>query len=192
MRPSHCRMPNIDWIDTSSRLTLLAEMTPEEFCNYCARVRTRTEAVLACVPGDRIDWSPGSGAMTFGDVIRHLALTERWLFVEVACGRPSRYESHDRRWGTSLDDVRALMTRLHGESRELLTVLSRVDLERPVVTPGGASMAAWKWLRAMCEHEVHHRGQLYLMLRLCGIETPPIFGMTSEAVGSLRLSSRAG
>jgi len=151
------------------------------------------------VPDDGIDWSPGSGAMTFGDVIRHLALTERWLFVEVACGRLSRYESHDARWGKSLADVRALMTRLHGESQELLTALSKADLVRPVVTPGGASMAAWKWLRAMCEHEVHHRGQLYLMLRLCGIETPPIFGMTSEAVGSQarhvrerRLSARGG
>jgi uncharacterized damage-inducible protein DinB len=62
--------------------------------------------------------------------------------------------------------------------------LSPADMQRTVVTPGGASMAAWKWLRAMCEHEAHHRGQLYLMLRLCGIETPPIFGMTSEAVGA--------
>ena len=159
-------------------------MTPEEFLNYWARVRTRTGTVLACVPADRVDWSPGSGAMTFADVIRHLALTERWLFVEVACGRPSRYQSHDGRWGKSLDDLRALLARLHGESLELSAALSKVDLELPVVTPGGASMAAWKWLRAMCEHEVHHRGQLYLMLRLCGIETPPIFGMTSEAVAS--------
>jgi uncharacterized damage-inducible protein DinB len=161
-------------------------MTPEELRNYWARVRARTEAVLARVPDDRIDWSPGSGAMTFGDVIRHLALTERWLFVEVACRRPSRYESHDARWGRSSDEARALMRRLHRESEELIAALSRVDLESSVPTPGGASMAAWKWLRAMCEHEVHHRGQLYLMLRLCGIETPPIFGMTSEAVAARR------
>jgi len=161
-------------------------MTPEEFRHYWARVRARTDAVLARVPDDRIDWSPGSGAMTFGDVIRHLALTERWLFVEVACRRPSRYESHDARWGRSAGEVRELMTRLHRESEELIAALSRVDLESSVVTPAGASMAAWKWLRAMCEHEVHHRGQLYLMLRLCGIETPPIFGMTAEAVAARR------
>ena len=161
-------------------------MISEELRHYWARVRARTEAVLARVPDDRIDWSPGSGAMTFGDVIRHLALTERWLFVEVACRRPSRYESHDARWGRSADEARALMTRLHRESEELIAALSRVDLECSVLTPGGASMAAWKWLRVMCEHEVHHRGQLYLMLRLCGIETPPIFGMTSEAVAARR------
>ncbi len=34
----------------------------------------------------------------------------------------------------------------------------------------------------MIEHEAHHRGQLYLMLRLIGVVTPPIFGLTSEQV----------
>ena len=164
-------------------------MTPDEFRSYWTRVRSRTDAVVACVPPDRVDWSPGFGAMTFGDLIRHLALTERWLFVEVACGRPSGYESHDGRWGKSLDEVRALMTQLHGESEGLVATFSTADMERVVITPAGASMTAWRWLRAMCEHEVHHRGQLYLMLRLCGIATPPIFGMTSEAVA--RSSSRA-
>ena len=52
----------------------------------------------------------------------------------------------------------------------------------PVMTPGGASLAAWKWLRAMVEHEAHHRGQLYLMLRMIGVSTPPVFGLTSEQV----------
>jgi uncharacterized damage-inducible protein DinB len=157
-------------------------MTPRDLREYSARVRKRTEAVIACVPNSRVDWSPGSGAMTFGDLIRHLALTERWLFVEVACGRPPRYHSHDEQWGASLSDICALMSRLHIESQELLATFEEAHWERRVTTPGGASMAAWKWIRAMCEHEIHHRGQLYLMLRLCGSATPPIFGLTSEQV----------
>ena len=43
-------------------------------------------------------------------------------------------------------------------------------------------MTARKWLRAMTEHEAHHRGQLYLMLAMRGVATPPIFGLTSEEV----------
>jgi uncharacterized damage-inducible protein DinB len=34
----------------------------------------------------------------------------------------------------------------------------------------------------MCEHEVHHRGQIYLMLGLLEVATPPLFGLTSEEV----------
>ena len=43
-------------------------------------------------------------------------------------------------------------------------------------------MAVWKWLRAMVEHEVHHRGQIYMILSLLGIPTPPLYGLTSEEV----------
>ena len=34
----------------------------------------------------------------------------------------------------------------------------------------------------MVEHEAHHRGQTYLMLRLLDVPTPAIFGLTSEEV----------
>jgi uncharacterized damage-inducible protein DinB len=60
--------------------------------------------------------------------------------------------------------------------------LSDADLERPSTTPAGAELRTWKWLRAMIEHEVHHRGQLYLMLRMVSVETPPLYGLTSEEV----------
>jgi len=34
----------------------------------------------------------------------------------------------------------------------------------------------------MIEHEAHHRGQIYLMLGMRGVATPPIYGLTSEEV----------
>ena len=34
----------------------------------------------------------------------------------------------------------------------------------------------------MVEHEAHHRGQLYLMLGMLDVPTPPLFGLTSEEV----------
>jgi uncharacterized damage-inducible protein DinB len=123
--------------------------------------------------------------MSCGDLLRHIAITERWLFVETACGRPSRYTSHDTSWAASIAAVTALMTRLHVESTQLIAEFSGNDWDRRVTTPGGAALPAWKWLRAMLEHEVHHRGQLYLMLRLGGVVTPPIFGLTSEEVRAL-------
>lgn len=59
---------------------------------------------------------------------------------------------------------------------------SFADLERPSTTPAGAELRVWKWLRALVEHEVHHRGQLHLMLRMVSVETPPLYGLTSERV----------
>ena len=51
-------------------------------------------------------------------------------------------------------------------------------------------MATWKWLRAMAEHEAHHRGQLYLMASLRGRSVAPLFGLTEEEVARRSLSTR--
>lgn len=152
----------------------------QDFTHYWRRIRGRTTALANCVPGNQIDWSPGKEAMTIGDQLRHLAVTERWLFVEVARGGRSAYASHGPELGRSLTAVLELMARLHSESVAIIEQLSAEDWQRAITTPAGARMSAGKWLRSMVEHEVHHRGQLYLTLRLCGVATPPIFGLTSE------------
>lgn len=62
------------------------------------------------------------------------------------------------------------------------------DLRRRCKTPAGVPITVWKWLRAMVEHEVHHPGQIYLMLRMLGMGAPPLYGLTEEEV--LERSSR--
>jgi uncharacterized damage-inducible protein DinB len=34
----------------------------------------------------------------------------------------------------------------------------------------------------MPEHEIHHRGQIYTMLGMLDVPTPPIYGMTATEV----------
>jgi uncharacterized damage-inducible protein DinB len=71
---------------------------------------------------------------------------------------------------------------MHLESVEIFSNLTAEDLQKKCVTPGGVSITVWKWLRAMVEHEVHHRAQMYVYLGMLGIPTPPIYGLTSEEV----------
>ena len=60
---------------------------------------------------------------------------------------------------------------LHRESVEIFSRLSNEDLNRKSATPEGSSITVWKWLRAMVEHEVHHRGQIYLYLAMLEVPT---------------------
>jgi uncharacterized damage-inducible protein DinB len=69
--------------------------------------------------------------------------------------------------------------------------LTPEDLERKCVTPGGAPIATWKWLRAMVEHEIHHRGQIYMYLAMLGVCAPPLYGLTEEEVRARSLSAPA-
>ena len=154
----------------------------EPFLSYFEGFRGRTRKVVMCIPPERLEWRPREGAFSLGDTVRHLAAIERWMFAENAAGRPSRYPGHGPELADGWHAVIEYFDRMHAEAVEILRALTPDDLLRPAVTPAGASMPAWKWLRAMVEHEAHHRGQIYLMLNLLRVPTPPIFGLTSEEV----------
>jgi uncharacterized damage-inducible protein DinB len=104
------------------------------------------------------------------------------MYAENAQFKPSRYRGCGIELADGYDQVVAFTERLHIESMEIFRGLSNDDLARKCVTPGGAAIRLWKWLRAMVEHEVHHRGQIYLYLAMLEIPTPPLYGLTSEEV----------
>jgi uncharacterized damage-inducible protein DinB len=156
----------------------------QPFLQYFSNVRERTLKVARCIPADKVDWAPRAGQFTLGDLLRHLAVTERYMWAENVNGRQSRYTSHGKEFGATLQEIIALLERLHAESLPLFAQLSEKDLQKKCTTPGGTQITIWKWLRAMAEHEAHHRGQIYLYLNILGVPTPPIFGLTSEEVRS--------
>jgi uncharacterized damage-inducible protein DinB len=154
----------------------------EAFLEYFEGIRGRTRRVVTCIPPTHLEWAPAPGKFTLGDLVRHVAATERYMFAENVQGRPSRYPGHGRELADGFDAVLAYLDRCHAETVGIIGALTPDDLARKCQTPAGTPIAVWKWLRAMVEHEIHHRGQLYLMLGLLGVPTPPIFGLTSEEV----------
>jgi uncharacterized damage-inducible protein DinB len=153
-----------------------------QFLEYWDNLRGRTRRVVTCIPPERLEWSQRDGAFTLGDLVRHLATIERYMYAETVVGRPSRYPGCGRELADGYEAVLAYHDRLHEETKALIGQLSDADLQRKCQTPAGVSITTWKWLRAMCEHEAHHRGQIYLILGMLGVATPPLFGLTSEEV----------
>lgn len=156
----------------------------QPFLQYFGNLRERTLRVARCIPPDKIDWSCAHGKFTRGDLLRHLAVTERYMWAETVHNRPSRYTTHGKELAATLDEILALMQRLHQEALASFAQLTDDDLQRKCKTPAGSEIPTWKWLRAMTEHEIHHRGQIYLYLGMLSVPTPPIFGLTSEEVRS--------
>lgn len=150
------------------------------FLAYYDSARQRTRRVIGCIPPDRIEWRHAEGKFSFGDLVRHLAALEHFMWAENVLGRPSCYPGHGPELAEGHAAVLALFDRLGGESRAVFASLADADLQRRCETPAGASLPVWKWLRAMLEHEAHHRGQLHLMLGMIGASAPPLFGLTSE------------
>jgi len=152
------------------------------FLDYLSSIHGRTRRVIMCIPPADLEWSPGAGKFSFGDLVRHLAGIERYMYGETVQGKPSRYSGCGRDLADGFDQVVAYYDRLHEESVAIFSSLDAKSLSAKCTTPAGTPITTWKWLRAMLEHEAHHRGQLYLMLAMRGVPTPPLYGLTSEQV----------
>jgi len=154
----------------------------ESFLDYFEKIHARTGRIIECIPRDKIDWTYESGKFTLGDLVRHLTTIERFLYAENAQFKTSTYPGHSKELAPSYDDVMNYYQEKHRESMEIFKKLTPEQLHAKCELPNGTSITLWKWLRAMVEHEIHHRGQIYLYLAMLNVPTPPLYGLTSEQV----------
>jgi uncharacterized damage-inducible protein DinB len=156
--------------------------TGPAFVEYWRGVRHRTRRLLPLVPPERLEWSPGNARWTIGDQFRHLAALERWMWAENVKGRPSRYGGHGPELALGRSAIESYHDRMHDEACAIFGSLTEAELAGKCQTPAGTPITTYKWLRAMVEHEAHHRGQIYFTLGLLDVPVPQLFGLTSEDV----------
>ena len=152
------------------------------FLDYYERIRERTNRVINCIPHTKMDWAYRPGKFTIADLVRHIASIERNMYAENVMGRPSRYNGCGKELADVPEAVISYFNNMHLESVGIFRTLGASDLQRTCTTPAGTQIPIWKWLRAMVEHEIHHRGELYIFLNLLEVKTPPMFGLTAEEV----------
>lgn len=159
----------------------------DEFLDQFQKVRERTRRVAACIPEDNVEWTYKPGAFTLGDLVRHIAVTERYIWAETVHRRQTAYVTHGRELADGRQAVLDFLDRLHDESMALFRALTPEMLAGKCETPAGVPLTTWKWLRMMPEHEIHHRGQIYTLLGMLDVPAPSLYGMTAAQV-----QSRAG
>ena len=162
--------------------------TIKPFLSYLESIRRRTMRLVKIIPPEKLETTIVEGKFTLGDIIRHLATIERYMYGETVSGRPSAYPGCGRELADGYEEVVAYFEKLHQESIEIFASLTDEDLLKKCLTPAGTPITTWKWLRAMIEHEAHHRGQMYTYLGILGIKTPPIYGLTAEEVEEKSIS----
>jgi uncharacterized damage-inducible protein DinB len=152
------------------------------FLTYYKSIRERTKKLIVVVPPGQMDWAYKPGKFTIADHIRHIAAMERFMFAENVLGKPCIYNGCGKELADGYENVISFMDRLHQESIAIFGNLKDSELQNKCTTPGNTQIAIWKWLRAMVEHEIHHRAELYIYLNILNINTPPIFGLSAEEV----------
>ncbi|SFK06296.1 Uncharacterized damage-inducible protein DinB (forms a four-helix bundle) [Chryseobacterium indologenes] len=152
------------------------------FIEYYERIRSRTNRLIEIIPRDKLDFTYKQGKFTIGDQIRHIATIERYMYGETISGRKSAYQGCGKEFADGYENVVAFFNEMHRQTIEIISGLSDEDLNRKCITPGNSEISIWKWLRAMIEHEIHHRAEIYIYLNLLDVKTPQIFGFSAEEV----------
>ncbi len=143
------------------------------------------EAVRA-LPAERFHWKPKPEMFTAHQIVVHIAECERgWIHGTLEGGAYEEWVVPHRDpaqgWETVQDapDHQALLAMLekwHGHTERWLdkpvSELVRVFTSRD---PGGPERSyTLHWILDLVQqHEIHHRAQLILYLRLMGLEPPP-------------------
>ena len=156
-------------------------MDRDDFLHNFEQIRGRTMRLVRCIPPDKIEWTCRTGEFALGDLARHIA----------AVGRPSRYKGCGRELADGLDNVIAFMERMHSESMEIFSRMTQADFEKKGISPDGIPITAWKLLRSMLEHEIHHRGQIYVYLGILGVPVPSLYTLNERQLQALSAQNAA-
>lgn len=149
------------------------------FADYFDGVRRRTMVVAAALPDGAVDWAPREGEFTAGDILRHLAASQR-MYLGVFLGEGWHYPGHARPLAPNKAAILGLMEERQREFDAALRAAPPAALCARRADLRGRSFSAWRALMMLVEHEVHHRSQLDSYLSELGVVPPQLYGVGVE------------
>jgi uncharacterized damage-inducible protein DinB len=144
----------------------------EQLANSFMRHRSVTVEEARRLPADKVDWRPWSGAMSLGDLIWHMAGAHH-MFVQIALGNFNPQGERPQR-PADLDGIRTALGQLTESDAAAIRNMSEQELATPRAGIMNMTLPASAWLHSAREHEIHHKGQLFVYGRMLGVE-PPFF-----------------
>lgn len=149
------------------------------FLKYFASLRKRTITFAEALPSEHIDWSPGKGEYTCGDIIRHIG-TVQLIHWGVFVGGNWNYSGHGRELGANKSEALVYLEGCNQRALALLQDLPDTSLYEKRANLEDIPISAWRYLMVSIEHEVHHRSQLASYFYQIGLEPPQLFGVYME------------
>jgi uncharacterized damage-inducible protein DinB len=154
---------------------------PEFFLKQKEALRRRTRQVAEMVQPEQMAWRPEPGALSIGEMLRHLWVSEEGVRRVALDGNFAYYEARiPKGLGavlgtvTTRDEELANLERVHNDTLAAVRKFpaEKWDEEREHEGLGFRRKAALILL-GINEHEIHHRAQLMTYLRMLGTPVPP-------------------
>lgn len=151
-------------------------MTRKDFLDYMEWVFRPCETLMKLAPDDRLDYSPAEGMFTLGQLLHHLAVSPGFYAQGLGTGdwrlRSMREILLSNRREKPVSGPEALEILQDSKRRvfEAIERLSDEDFQTKVIdSPMLGRQKIWRLGMQMAEHQLNHKEQLFLYLKLLGI-----------------------
>jgi uncharacterized damage-inducible protein DinB len=164
----------------------------EMFLSAWDREAENTLTLLRALPATQYDFRPDAGGRSLGELAWHLAEGDAYISYGIENGQftmEAKPPSIER--PRSVEALAPGYDRIHREAVARIRKLKPEDLDRSIpFFTGPSSIRDLLW-NAIIAHSIHHRGQLSLMCRLAGGQTPGLYGPNREEVAAMRATATA-
>jgi uncharacterized damage-inducible protein DinB len=142
-------------------------------------VRRDLLRALDALADEELAFVPRDGLWSLGKVARHIAEAEEGWFRYAVTSELEEWPEFRDDDHASIASVKALLTEVHDRTEAFLGTLGHDDpvnadtssagTETVIETSWGEKLALDWIILHVLEHEIHHRGEIYLMLGLLGL-----------------------
>jgi len=145
-----------------------------------------TKGLLGSIPQDKLDFRPDPQGRSMGELAWHIAEIEA-IFTRLARDRDfgaARSQQMER--PRTVSDLISRYETIHRESLDRLRGLKAEDLDREFpFFDREISVRNVLWF-PLFHHQIHHRGQLMMMIRQAGGVPSKVYGPNREDMAAFR------
>lgn len=147
-------------------------METELLTEFCRIVRGSTIKRLELVPEGFENWKISPGSLSFAEIAKHIIDLDYWLFKKIKNPNIKSIETETAIINNcSIKEYKKLLIHLKEileKKIEIIDTLNENKLKEKMYDDAYNSEVslAWLILRRNIDHEIHHRGQIAIYLRV--------------------------
>ncbi|MGE5340765.1 MAG: DinB family protein [Candidatus Omnitrophota bacterium] len=163
-------------------------MNKKDFIEMMHSVQAPLKGMIEMVPDDKLDWAPAKGFMNIAQLLQHLS--DNWSFLKMIAENKSgdvdmkaieeSMKLENLPSCTKAEALKAIEADLNNAISYIETNINDDDFfSKEITSPWGFKGEVWKAILMLREHQVNHKMQLHLYLKMLGlpVHTGTLYGM---------------
>ena len=142
---------------------------------YWSGIRAGLYQALDQITDEQLTFSPAAGLWSLGQVALHIAAAEegwfRYIITRELNDWPEDFPPEKFHTVAAVTD---LLQQTHGRTEAYLASIDYEELERVIEAPWEAKFPVRWAIWHVLEHEIHHRGEIFIILGMLGKEAPDV------------------